>query len=166
MIIKILEHNNSHRNRALLTFQHLKTCTFTAIIQKFLFTILRFVFNFSLFCQQLILAFLLFIVNCSYCIPPFHSIRLMLIVNVLQALLQLTGINQYQNNTCGWLATVKYQYRAHDIFQKDSVQTKSFRYFQFHSGLFACCSQTGWPSIPWPTMVRSPKLLPHKLWDS
>lgn len=46
-IIRVL--NNSHRNMALLIFQHLKTCTFTAIIQKFLLTVLRIVFNFFYF---------------------------------------------------------------------------------------------------------------------
>jgi len=60
----------------------------------------------------------------------------MLTLSVLEVLLQLTGINQYQNITCGWLATVKFQHRAHDIFQKDSVQTKSTDYYQFHSALF------------------------------
>jgi hypothetical protein len=60
----------------------------------------------------------------------------MLTLSVLEALLQLMGINQYQNTTCGWLATVKYQNRAHDIFQKESVQTKSTDYYQFHLALF------------------------------
>jgi hypothetical protein len=67
----------------------------------------------------------------------------MLTLSVLEVLLQLTGINQFQNIRWGWLATVKCQHRAHDIFQKDSVQTKSIDYYQFHSALFGCLLTNG-----------------------
>lgn len=82
----------------------------------------------SPYCIKVCFLCFLILSTVNPCLSPVHhkllllhssvSIRRMLIVNILRALLQLTGINQYQNISCGWLATVKYQHRAHDFFKR------------------------------------------------